>query len=520
MNLKQHRLGDYVLAEQLRQDKTGTVYRAVHATSGKPVAVKVLHDKYSQDSGVVGRFRSEAGSLGRLKHPGIVAVLDHGESADGLYIVMESLEGESLAERLERERRLSLAETQRIVGDVAGALAAAHRQRIVHRDLRAEEVFLVGAAGSADRAVKIFDLGLAKILGERATATAGLGGKDVDQRADIHALGQLAYQMLCGQTPPLVSAPDVGAAGAAPARKRPAPLSTQGVTVPAAIEAAIMKALAPKKKRRFSSMAEFAQAFGVTLTPAAPPPPGLDVAPAAAATEPLVRSKPPLAPPSPPASPVPERANTLSGIAAQVRELGRSALERRQVMAVFAAVAAAAFVVVWFAVRSGGPTGPVVVDVNPPRPKKPEATLVVPPSKQPPPPANPGSRVDEILALNEKAVSAYAQSNVKAARSLLEDADKIAVSNGYQDAMVRAQTQVRLGALWMGGQKNPRVGRRYFAKAVAINPAVKLPNEMTSPTIRKALLREKARVSKARAQKPATKGKPSRRHARGSRRTG
>jgi serine/threonine protein kinase len=410
-----------------------------------------------------------------------------------------------------------LAETQRIVGDVASALAAAHRQRIVHRDLRADEVFLVGAAGSAGSAVKILDLGLAKILGERATATAGLGGKDVDQRADIHALGRLAYQMLCGQTPSLVSAPAVGAAGAAPPRKRPAPLSTQGVTVPAAIEAAIMKALAPKKKRRFSSMAEFAQAFGVALTPAAPPQPERDVAPAAVAMEPLVTAK---APPSPPASAGTERANTLSGIAAQVRELGRSALERRQVVAVFAAVAAAAFVVVWFAVRSGGPTGPVVVDVTPPRPKKPDATPVVPPSKQPPPPANPGSRVDEILALNEKAVSAYAQSNVKAARTLLEDADKIAVSNGYQDAMVRAQTQVRLGALWMGGQKNPRVGRRYFAKAVAINPAVKLPNEMTNPTIRKALLREKARVSKARAQKPATKGKPSRRHARGSRRTG
>jgi hypothetical protein len=203
-----------------------------------------------------------------------------------------------------------------------------------------------------------------------------------------------------------------------------------------------------------------------------------------------------------------------------VRDLGRSALERRQVMALFAAVAAAAFVIGWLALRSGGKPDATIVEVTPP-PR--EAPVVVAPPAPQPKPTPPGvvrSRVDDILALNEKAVSAYARADVKTARALLEDADGIAVGNGYRDAMVRAQTQVRLGALWMGGQKNPRVGRRYFARAVAINPAVKLPPEMTTPTIRKALLREKARVSKARAQKPASKARPARRHARGSKRTG
>ena len=94
-------------------------------------------------------------------------------------------------------------------------------------------------------------------------------------------------------------------------------------------------------------------------------------------------------------------------------------------------------------------------------------------------------RVDEILALNQKAVSAYAQADFKTARALLQDADKLALASGYQDAPVRAQTQVRLGALYVA-QKNPRVGRRYLAKAVAINPAVRIPPGMMSPQVHKA----------------------------------
>jgi hypothetical protein len=97
---------------------------------------------------------------------------------------------------------------------------------------------------------------------------------------------------------------------------------------------------------------------------------------------------------------------------------------------------------------------------------------------------------------------------------LLQDADKLAVASGFQDAPVRAQTQVRLGALWIAGQKKPRVGRRYLAKAVAINPAVSLPSDMNSPAVRRALnaVREKAHPTKARAQKRALNAKATQRH--------
>ena len=117
--------------------------------------------------------------------------------------------------------------------------------------------------------------------------------------------------------------------------------------------------------------------------------------------------------------------------------------------------------------------------------------------------------------MNQKAVDAHAQSDFKAARALLQDADKLALASGYAEAPVRAQTQVRLGALYVA-QKNPRVGRRYLAKAVAINPAVRIPPGMMSPQARKVLIatKQKARLAKNGPPKRAPKSHPPRRHGR------
>ncbi len=508
MNLEQQRLGDYVLAERLGEDKTGTLYRAVHATSQSEVAVRVLHERYGKGPAIAARLRQELRAAGNVDHPGLAKVIDHGESEHGLFVVMESLVGESLADRCKRQERLSLQETQEIVGMVASALAAAHRARMVHRTLTADSVFLVRDKGST--AVKVLGLGLARIVGSHGSAS----GKEIDQRTDIHAVGRLAYEMLSGQVP--IAPHQPGAKPNGP-RPKPASLASHGVSVPAAIEAAIMKALEGKKKRRFSSMAEFAEAFGVVLnlpgTPAPPPPP------AARAAQPLLA---PIAPTrsasakrkGPPPIPASERLTTLAGVVAPLRELGRKAT-RRQWATVIGGVSAAAVLIIWLGVRSSGPSDPVVADINPP-PASPKTDPKVqqPPDRRPPP-GSP-SRVDDILALNQKAVSAYARSDIKAARDLLEQADKLAVESGYENAMVRAQTQVRLGALWMGGKKNPRIGRRYFSMAVAINPAVRLPEAMTTPRVRKALnqVRSRAHAAEAPAKKRTLDKKSKRRHGR------
>jgi tRNA A-37 threonylcarbamoyl transferase component Bud32 len=508
--------GDYVLTAQLSQDATGTVFRAVHAISKNKVAIKVLLETYAKDPDLVARFKRDASNLRRFKHPGVVEVLDHGESEHGLYLVLEDLTGESLADRLQREGRLPLAETQRIVGAVASTLAAAHRLRIVHRDLTPSSIFLTeaGSEGDAGSVVKVLDLGLAKLL---AGPTAP-GRKGVDQRADIQALGRVAYQMLSGQAPVPENAETVGPPGE---RQRPARLSALGVTVPSSVEAAIARALDRKKKRRFSSMTAFARALGVPITPAsvsAPEPepdfevelelplePEPEPAPAAARVTP-----PPLPPPLPSRS----AASGLAMVSARAREAGRAALRRPRTVAVVAAASAAAVAIGAFALRSNGPSGALAVVTTPPPPARVDVAREPRPSPSAGQPSAP-TRVDEILALNQKAVSAYAQSDYKTASALLREADKLALASGYKDAPVRAQTQVRLGALYLG-QINPRMGRRYLARAVAINPAVRIPADMLNPRVHKALIAEKnkARFAKNAAQRRGSKTQPPRRQGR------
>jgi hypothetical protein len=530
MNPNAQHPGDYVLAEQLRQDGTGTVFRAVHTTTQDQVVIKVLHEKYSRDPDLVARFKSQTASLGRVKHPGVVQVLDHGEFASGLYLVMEHLAGETLADRLRREGKLPLEETQRIVGAIASALAAAHRLRVVHRGLTPDSVFLAdqGAEGAPGGVVKVLDLGLAKLLADQAPG----GRKGVDKRADIQALGRLAYQMLSGQEPLQESAQENGSTSEP---RRPVRLSAHGVTVPSSVESAILKALDRKKKRRFSSIGEFAGALGVTITPAPVSESGADLeaegeldtevelepdveleldleeeaAAVAAAASP---GPPPMPPPLPMPSALLQPASSRMGeISSHARQLGR-AIRKPRTVAMVAGASVAVVAIAWFALRSGGPSGTHAVVANSP----PARVDVARELKSAPSRAVPAAptRVDEILALNQKAVDAHTQSDFKTARAFLQDADKLALASGYADAPVRAQTQVRLGALYVA-QKNPRVGRRYLAKAVAINPAVRIPPGMMSPQAYKVLIatKQKARLAKNGPPKRAPKSHPPRRHS-------
>jgi serine/threonine protein kinase len=545
MTNTQH-LGDYVLTEQLRQDRTGTVFRGVHDASKKPVAIKILPEKHANDPDLIARFARDASKLASLKHPGIVEVLDHGESSQGLYLVLEDLAGETLADRLKRDGQLPLAETLRVVGAVASALAAAHRVRIVHRDLTPDSIFLAqaGPDGDPGGVVKVMDLGLAKLLGDPSAP----GRKGVDQRADIHALGRLAYQMLSGQEP---VQEDAGHADPAGERKRPPRLSAHGVTVPSSVESAILKALDRKKKRRFNSMTEFAQALGVAITPAAvatstPAPeaepeielelePGMEVEPvpelelepaseldlepaSELELEPVPEPAPVAArvtpPPLPPPRSAQSTASPVAAVSARVREAGRTAIRRPRTVAAGVAASAAAVAIGWFALRSDGPPARPTVAVNLAPPPRVDVARAPKPSPSAGLPTAP-TRVDEILALNQRAVDAHAQSDFKAAGALLQEADKLALASGYEAAPVRAQTQVRLGALYLG-QNNPRVGRRYLAKAVAINPAVRIPAGMLNPHVHKALIAEKkkARSAKNAAEKRLAKSQPQRRHGR------
>jgi serine/threonine-protein kinase len=146
----------------------GAVFLAEHTTLGKKAAVKVLLPEYSVSTDIVNRFFNEARSATMIRHAGIVDIYDFGKHNNGsAFIVMELLDGESLADRLRREKRLDEALVIDVTRQVAAALAAAHAKGIVHRDLKPDNVFLVpDATIPCGLRAKVLDFGIAKLAGD------------------------------------------------------------------------------------------------------------------------------------------------------------------------------------------------------------------------------------------------------------------------------------------------------------------------------------------------------------------
>jgi eukaryotic-like serine/threonine-protein kinase len=212
-------IGTYTLVEKLGQGGMGEVYLAEHRRIGRRAAIKFLLPAFSKDADVVTRFFNEARAASVIKHPGIVEIYDCDVVDEEAYIVMEYLEGESLAATLRRTGALANEPIAiaAVVGQIASALAAAHRKQIIHRDLKPENIFLsVEESARAPFVVKILDFGIAKLTapggGGSNTRTGGLLGTPVymspeqcrglstiDHRADIYALGCVLFEMATGR---------------------------------------------------------------------------------------------------------------------------------------------------------------------------------------------------------------------------------------------------------------------------------------------------------------------------------
>ncbi|KYF73095.1 protein kinase [Sorangium cellulosum] len=206
------RAGAYVLEEPLGAGGFSVIYRATHAVHGALAAVKVLHPELSVLPDVVVRFQREVETVRRLRHPGIVEVFEQGQLEDGRpYYAMELLAGISLDQHLRARGRLSPEETLAVLEPLCDALEAAHAQAVVHRDLKASNVFL---EEGGRRRVVLLDFGVAKLLdapGPSLTSSREVVGSPscvspeqllghaVDVRADVYALGALAYRMLVGE---------------------------------------------------------------------------------------------------------------------------------------------------------------------------------------------------------------------------------------------------------------------------------------------------------------------------------
>ena len=156
-------IGNYRLTAKLGEGGMGVVYLAEHPVIGRKVALKAIHPELSRNPDVVSRFMTEAKAVNQIGNEHIVDVSDFGTTTDGeFYFIMEYLNGESVADRLRRERLFDPHRALQIAAQVADALAASHSHGIIHRDLKPENIFLITRGQNRDF-VKVLDFGLAKL---------------------------------------------------------------------------------------------------------------------------------------------------------------------------------------------------------------------------------------------------------------------------------------------------------------------------------------------------------------------
>ncbi len=276
--------GRYCLDALIGRGGMGSVFRATHITIRRTVAVKLLHPSLVGIPEIGKRFHREAYAIGRIEHPNCVNVSDFGTLEDGsLYLVMEYLQGRSLAETLEAGRKLEPLRALQILRHILRGLGHAHEAGIVHRDIKPENVVLVEHEGDPDFA-KILDFGIAKLIGEAEAegasdvklTQAGVAfgtpiymspeqavGNPIDGRADLYGASVLGYEMLTGRTP-FYSEDKLEVLSMHTSRPVP-PMNPAAAEVPTAVEQLIARGLAKRPDDRFASAADYIAAIDATV---------------------------------------------------------------------------------------------------------------------------------------------------------------------------------------------------------------------------------------------------------------
>ncbi len=259
----------YQLERELGAGGMATVYLAQDLKHDRKVAVKVLRPELAAVIGA-DRFLAEIKTTANLQHPHILALFDSGRVDGTVFYVMPFVEGESLRDRLTREKQLPIEDALRIAREVADALQYAHQHGVIHRDIKPENILLHGGhALVADFGIA---LAAARTGGSRMTETGmslgtphymspeqAMGERDLDARADIYALGCVTYEMLTGEPP--FSGPTPQAIVAKVMTEKPAPIRRQRERVPQAVEDAVLTALEKLPADRYATAAEFAAAL-------------------------------------------------------------------------------------------------------------------------------------------------------------------------------------------------------------------------------------------------------------------
>ncbi|WP_224248635.1 protein kinase domain-containing protein [Hyalangium gracile] len=278
------KFGSFQVVRELGRGGMGTVWLAEHALIQKRVAVKVLHAHLARDRRLVSRFLSEARTLTLIQHENVVTLYDLDMREGRPYLVMEHLEGQSLASFAQGPLELALAVD--LLSQVCDALGAAHAHGVVHRDLKPANVFLVPGSHGKHR-VKLLDFGIAKLLtyptGMTPTQDGAVlgtpefmspeqcGGLPVDARTDLYAVGVMGYFLVTGRMPFTGNHP----AEVLMAHLLKAPRLAHEVRpqVPRALSQVLARAMAKRPEDRFASAGELREALRGALAPKREPPP-------------------------------------------------------------------------------------------------------------------------------------------------------------------------------------------------------------------------------------------------------
>jgi serine/threonine protein kinase len=259
----------YRIERELGQGGMATVYLAHDVRHDRKVAIKVLRPELAAVIGAE-RFLREIKTIANLQHPHILGLIDSGEVNGTAYYVMPFVEGESLRDRLQREKQLPVQDAIRFASEVAAALDYAHRHGVIHRDIKPENVML------HDGSALVTDFGIALAVssagGSRMTETGmslgtphymspeqAMGEREVTARSDVYALGAMTYEMLIGEPP--FSGPTAQAIIAKVLTEAPPPLALRRHSIPPEVEDAVIHALEKLPADRFGTAAEFATAL-------------------------------------------------------------------------------------------------------------------------------------------------------------------------------------------------------------------------------------------------------------------
>ncbi|MCS6914413.1 MAG: protein kinase [Myxococcota bacterium] len=272
-------IGNYTIIGKLGEGAMASVYLAEHPRIGKRVAVKVIHPELSTSQEMVSRFFTEARAASQIHHECIVDIQDFGQTPDGdNFIIMEYLEGDTLASRLRTEGRFEIQRAIHIALHLCDGLAAAHAGGVIHRDLKPENIFLV-RRGDNPEFPKILDFGLAKMTSmpmeggaNHKTRTGSVlgtphymapeqceGRTTVDARADIYSLGCILFQMVTGELP--FPGEGFGEVLVKHLREPPPMPRSKNPQISPALEKIILHCLAKKREWRFATVLEVGRAL-------------------------------------------------------------------------------------------------------------------------------------------------------------------------------------------------------------------------------------------------------------------